>query len=208
MIRGLLAVLVVMALPACESKERIAADPPKVLVTKQEERLPLTVTAAGSLTGGSGKEAVIFLQSWRDRGWGPLAIETGRLGAEAGARLKAEVAALARRVAADPSRIVAVAGGVGAALRFDRASAVLPDCGEDYATAADFPGNPNRAFGCATRRNLGAMVANPADLVDPRLEVPEDAARGAKVIETHRKGPVQAAAPSQAVILPVGTGGK
>ena len=41
-------------------------------------------------------------------------------------------------------------------------------------------------FGCATQRNLAAMVDNPADLVQPRGETPAYAARRATV---HRQVP-------------------
>jgi pilus assembly protein CpaD len=43
-------------------------------------------------------------------------------------------------------------------------------------------------FGCATQRNLAAMVANPADLVQPRAEGPIHAARRSTVLDKYRKG--------------------
>jgi pilus assembly protein CpaD len=36
----------------------------------------------------------------------------------------------------------------------------------------DFSNNPYWNLGCATQRNMAAMVANPADLVQPRGESP------------------------------------
>jgi pilus assembly protein CpaD len=43
-------------------------------------------------------------------------------------------------------------------------------------------------FGCATQRNLAAMVANPADLVQPRAEAPAYTAKRTFGAEKWRKG--------------------
>jgi len=43
-------------------------------------------------------------------------------------------------------------------------------------------------LGCASQRNLAAMVANPADLVQPRGETPSYTARRTQVLEKYRKG--------------------
>jgi pilus assembly protein CpaD len=43
-------------------------------------------------------------------------------------------------------------------------------------------------FGCATQRNLAAMVDNPADLVQPRGETPAYEARRATMLDKYRKG--------------------
>jgi pilus assembly protein CpaD len=43
-------------------------------------------------------------------------------------------------------------------------------------------------FGCASQRNLAAMVDNPADLVQPRSEAPIYAPRRATVVDKYRQG--------------------
>jgi pilus assembly protein CpaD len=43
-------------------------------------------------------------------------------------------------------------------------------------------------FGCASQRNLAAMVDNPADLVQPRGEAPAYTARRSVAIDKYRKG--------------------
>jgi pilus assembly protein CpaD len=51
--------------------------------------------------------------------------------------------------------------------------------------------NDNRPYwnlGCATQRNLAAMVDNPADLVQPRGETPAYEARRSVAIDKYRKG--------------------
>ena len=43
-------------------------------------------------------------------------------------------------------------------------------------------------FGCATQRNLAAMIDNPSDLVQPRSETPAYTARRTAAFEKYRKG--------------------
>jgi len=47
---------------------------------------------------------------------------------------------------------------------------------------------PYHNFGCATQRNLAAMVANPADLEQPRPETPAYTSRRNIAFEKYRKG--------------------
>ena len=51
-------------------------------------------------------------------------------------------------------------------------------------------------FGCATQRNLAAMVANPSDLAQPRAEGPVYAMRRTMVLDKYRKGESSAASDS------------
>jgi len=51
-----------------------------------------------------------------------------------------------------------------------------------------FENKPYWNLGCASQRNLAAMVDNPADLVQPRGEAPSYTARRSVVIEKYRKG--------------------
>jgi len=43
-------------------------------------------------------------------------------------------------------------------------------------------------FGCAYQRNMAAMVANPADLVQPRAETPPNSARRSETFAKYRAG--------------------
>lgn len=54
--------------------------------------------------------------------------------------------------------------------------------------AKDFDNRPYWNLGCATQRNLAAMVDNPADLVQPRGEAPPYAGRRSIVLDKYRKG--------------------
>lgn len=84
-----------------------------------------------------------------------------------------------------------------AAIRLDypRIAAVAGPCGlwpEDLGPSIDDPGySQNRDyynFGCATQRNIAAMIDNPADLVQPRPETPAYTARRTEGFEKYRKG--------------------
>ncbi len=80
-------------------------------------------------------------------------------------------------------------------LTYPRIAAVAGPCGlwpEDLGPSIKDPGyNANRPyfnFGCANQRNLAAMVANPADLVQPRPESPAYTPRRGEAFEKYRKG--------------------
>jgi pilus assembly protein CpaD len=72
-------------------------------------------------------------------------------------------------------------------ISYERYSAVLPTCG-DWSTPMDF--NPlNTAypnFGCDQQRNLGLMVADPADLVTMHPEQASDTANTERLMKDYR----------------------
>lgn len=64
-----------------------------------------------------------------------------------------------------------------------------PECGDWSSNLADNPRNlhyPN--FGCAQQANLAAMVANPADLLEPRTSAGRDSTRRDVVFGKYYKG--------------------
>ena len=80
-------------------------------------------------------------------------------------------------------------------LSFVRHSAEAPDCGRFPANLAEEPKNlPYANLGCATQRNLAAMVANPQDLLGPRTEeTPRNANRRDVIVDKWIKGESTAA---------------
>jgi pilus assembly protein CpaD len=62
------------------------------------------------------------------------------------------------------------------------------DLGPSVKNTVYFENLPYHNFGCATQRNLAAMVDNPADLVQPRSETPAYTARRSIAFEKYRKG--------------------
>jgi pilus assembly protein CpaD len=78
---------------------------------------------------------------------------------------------------------------------YSRIAAVAGPCGlwpEDVGPSILDPGyNENRPYfnlGCATQRNLAAMIDNPADLEQPRAETPVYTARRDIAFDRYRKG--------------------
>jgi pilus assembly protein CpaD len=69
----------------------------------------------------------------------------------------------------------------------DISASVPSQCGQWLEDVLDDTQNLNyENFGCATQRNLAAIVADPADLIGPRGETEIDATRRTKVIEDWR----------------------
>jgi len=80
-------------------------------------------------------------------------------------------------------------------LNYPKITAVAGPCGlwpEDLGPNIDNPAynenKPYHNFGCATQRNLAAMVANPADLEQPRAETPAYNPRRDIAFDRYRKG--------------------
>jgi pilus assembly protein CpaD len=79
-------------------------------------------------------------------------------------------------------------------LSYPRMSANAGPCGlwpHDLGVTSDTEYNENRPYwneGCASQHNLAVMVANPADLVQPRSETAIYAARRNFVLDKFRKG--------------------
>jgi pilus assembly protein CpaD len=69
-----------------------------------------------------------------------------------------------------------------------------PECGRWTTNLADESRNlPYPNFGCAQQRNLAAQIANPADLLGPRIVEPADAERRAVVFDKYRQGRITGA---------------
>jgi pilus assembly protein CpaD len=79
-------------------------------------------------------------------------------------------------------------------LNYSKIVAQAGPCGlwpGDLGPAAEPAYQENRPYwnlGCSTQRNLAAMVANPADLVQPRGEDPISTNRRSVVLDKYRKG--------------------
>jgi pilus assembly protein CpaD len=79
-------------------------------------------------------------------------------------------------------------------LNYSKMSAEVGPCGlwpHDLGPSLDRTYNENRPYwnhGCANQRNLAAMVAEPADLVQPRTETAVYTPRRTTVVEKYRAG--------------------
>jgi pilus assembly protein CpaD len=79
-------------------------------------------------------------------------------------------------------------------INYAKIVATAGPCGlwpHDLGTSLDATDTENRPYwnlGCASQRNLAAMVDNPADLVQPRGEAPAYSPRRSVAIDKYRKG--------------------
>jgi Pilus biogenesis CpaD protein (pilus_cpaD) len=69
--------------------------------------------------------------------------------------------------------------------------ALLAGCDGEIAAPALFEGEPGGCIGCATERNIAAVLDRPADLAAPRREGPRDALRREADLSAYRGNSVQ-----------------
>lgn len=62
------------------------------------------------------------------------------------------------------------------------------DLGPSIKNKSYYENRSYQNFGCAYQRNMAAMVANPADLVQPRTETPSNSARRTEAFTKYRGG--------------------
>ncbi|HXQ52443.1 MAG TPA: CpaD family pilus assembly lipoprotein [Stellaceae bacterium] len=152
------------------------------------------VGTADPFAGSAAESFNTLVEGYLDRGHGPITIAARAPAARGNSAAPARMEALRQRL---------VAAGVPASmihlqlasegqpdtvtLSYERYTAVLPTCG-DWSTRMDFnPLNTDYAgFGCAQQRNLGVMVADPADLATMRRPAPSDTANTERVIREYR----------------------
>jgi len=156
----------------------------------------------GGLTPPQRADVLAFAQQWRREGTSGVIIDVPQAGpsARAAADSMREVHSILA-ASGVPAKAVYVRGyrpGPAALasikLRYFKLMAEAGPCGvwpKDLGPSADgddFSNNPYWNLGCATQRNLAAMVANPADLVQPRGEGPGYQPRRSVAIDKWRTG--------------------
>lgn len=84
-------------------------------------------------------------------------------------------------------------------LSFTANKALVPQCGDFSENMAFNPENMHsKNFGCATRRNLGLIVADPGDLIQSQPQSSGSAARSDITIDSYKAGTAPAAAAAAA----------
>lgn len=157
----------------------------------------------GGLTPDQRADIASFASTWRREATGGILIElpAGTRNEIAAANAVHEVRALLSAsgvppqgievrpyTPADPGRIATVR------LNYPTMTAEAGPCGlwpYDLGPTADREHNENVQFwnlGCASQRNLAAMVDNKADLVQPRGEVPPYTGRRTTVLDKYHRG--------------------
>lgn len=175
-------------------------------ITLQEGRRTVEIfvgSSRGGLTPPQRADVLAFAQVWKREATGGVVIDVpsgtpnGHAAADSLHEIESILAAAgvpAQGIAVRPYRPANPARLATIRLTYPRITAEAGPCGlwpHDLGPADVTVWESNKThwnFGCATQRNLAAMVDNPADLVQPRGEVPADEGRRTVVLEKYRKG--------------------
>jgi pilus assembly protein CpaD len=212
-LRVLAVVSLTTALAGCYERQRVTEVPYPV---DYRQRHPITLKERehtvevfvgrnrGGLTPSQRADVLSFAQVWQREATSGIIVDVphGRLIDRASAESMREVQSILLSSgvprnaiymrpyrAADPTL-------ASIKLNYAKVAATAGPCGlwpKDLGVSWDENYLENRPYwnlGCASQRNLAAMVANPADLVQPRGETPPYAPRRSVVIDHYRKGDV------------------
>ena len=158
-----------------------------ISITEKDHTLQLFIGAnRGSLTPVQRAEVLAFGQTWKDHATGGVIVDlpVGSRNEHSSAEVVREIGSILAATGVPPGSIAVrnynVSARVLATVRisYPVIAAQAGPCGlwpKDIGPSLNrdyFENQPNWNFGCATQRNLAAMVDNPADLVQPRAETP------------------------------------
>lgn len=177
------------------------ADPSQrhpIKVSEREVGMDLSVPRGSyGLSRTQKHEAHAFLSQYRQQGAGAILVRapSGSPNEVAAMRALDDLRFVFRQEGVAGEAVVFepyYGGGDSSAplrLSFLRHVAIGPECGDWSTNAAINPSNQSHPnFGCATQRNLAAMVANPRDLVEPRGMTPRSGERRDVVWDKWVKG--------------------
>ena len=201
-----------IVLCACNTDQQIAGGPDAPIDYRQ--RHPITISEAnhtleifvgsnrGELNPTQRAQVLAFAQTWRHEATGgmvidlPVGTSNEHAASEALRMVRSILAASGVPHHAIVERSYYPASPSLATIRisYPKMSAQAGPCGmwpEDIGASGNrsyFENEQYWNFGCATQRNLAAMVENPGDLVQPRAETPAYEMRRTTVIEKYREG--------------------
>lgn len=209
--RAVLVAAVAFAVAGCMVSAPVAQSVPDdyrarhPIVVKEAARTVeiLIGSARGGLTPAQRADVFTFARAWRREATGGIIIDvpSGTNNDRAAADALREVRSLLEHAGVPPQVIAVqryrpsdpiVLGTIK--LNYSKMTAQAGPCGlwpDDLGPTYDTLHNENRQyynFGCASQRNLAAMVDNPADLVQPRGESPSYTARRSQVLDKYRQG--------------------
>jgi pilus assembly protein CpaD len=156
----------------------------------------------GGLTPSQRADVVSFAQAWRKESGSGIIIEIPKGGPtdHAAAEAAREIRSIFAAVGVPANAIFARSyhppktSLASIRLNYTKLTADAGPCGEwpdDLGPSWNSVYTSNQPywnFGCASQRNLAAMVDNPADLVQPRGEIPAYAPRRSVVLDKYTKG--------------------
>lgn len=199
-----------IALSGCYTTREVVDDTPNdyrlrhpISIQEGEKKVALFIgNQRGALNPTQRTETVAIAQAWRKEATGGIVIDvpTGTPNERSAGEAAREVHALL--VAADvPAQVIVVRGYrpppnkfAPINVKYTRVMADAGPCGlwpKDLGPDADPIWRENRPYwnlGCASQKNLAAMVDNPADLVQPRSETPVYTARRTQALDKYRQG--------------------
>ena len=175
-------------------------------ITLQEGRRTVEVfvgNSRGALTPEGRADVLAFAQTWKREATGGILIDvpSGTPNERAAGETTHEIQSILTSAGVPPQAIATrpyrpVDSGRLATIKlvYPKITAEAGPCGlwpndlgpSDFAA---WDGNkPYWNLGCASQRNLAAMVDNPADLVQPRADTATYTARRSVVLDKYRKG--------------------
>jgi len=196
----------------CTTDQQVAAVPD--VPTDYRQRHPITITEAdhtlevfvgsnrGELNAVQRAEVLAFAQTWKREATGGVVVElpVGTANERAAAEAMRGIRSI-MTASGVPADGIVVRGYHPVAIKvatirisYPRIAAQAGPCGlwpDDIGPSWNsdhFENQPIWNAGCATQRNLAAMVDNPADLVQPRAETPPYEQRRTTVLEKYRAG--------------------
>lgn len=171
-------------------------------ISVQPDVPTLNVASTGSLSQDDRRAVEGFAAAYKERGHGTLTVATPSgssnsaisINVLAGIRdTLAKAGVSASNISYTPYRASSAAERAPVILSYKQFVAVATPCGAWTENYAFDPRNvPPSNFGCATQNNLAALVADPADLVTPRVMTASDAQRRGVVFDKYRKGEITA----------------
>jgi pilus assembly protein CpaD len=199
-----------LALSGCYVRKDTAGDIPNdyrkrhpITLKEGEKTVEIFVgSRRGGLTDGQGADVLYFAKLWKRESTGGIIIDvpaatSNEVAANGALREIRSILAAAgvpphvvsiRPYATEADKLATIK------LNYSKIVADAGPCGlwpGDLGPAAEPAYQENRNYwnlGCASQRNLAAMVANPADLVQPRGEDPISTNRRSVVLDKYRKG--------------------
>jgi pilus assembly protein CpaD len=197
---------------ACVTDRQVAAVPDApsdyrlrhpITLTETEHTVRVFVGSnRGGLNAAQRAQVAQFAQDWRHEATGGVIVDlpVGTSNERSAAQTMRDIRVILAAGGIPPNGIVVRGyhppGSTLAAIRitYPRIGAQAGPCGiwpEDIGPSFNrdyFENQPPWNQGCAIQRNLAAMVADPADLVQPRAETPAYEMRRTTVLEKYRAG--------------------
>jgi pilus assembly protein CpaD len=174
-----------------------------ITITEAEHTLQLFIgTNRSALMPQQRAELMAFAQTWKAEATGGVLIDlpTGTVNEQSAAGALREIQSMLAAAGVPPNTMMVrtyPASRYALAtvkITYPKLTAQAGPCGiwpEDIGPSFNrdyFENQPPWNYGCATQRNLAAMVVNPADLVQPQAETPPYTMRRTDVMQKYRQG--------------------